>query len=290
MTVTALAPAKINLTLDVVGRRADGYHLLESVMQTVDLYDEITVAPAADDRITLHCDGGIPADGSNTAYKAAVQFREAVGCPQQGFVITVKKQIPSQAGLAGGSTDAAGVLHALNVLTNAELTTAQLCEIGSRIGADVPFCVHGGTVLCTGVGEILAPVTPLPDCGIVLVKPDGGVSTPEAYHLLDTAPHLQHPDSGGLCAALTRGDLPGIAACVGNIFEAPLHLPHTADIGTRLLSGGALTAALSGSGSAVFGLFADLSAATACADTLRETYPHTWVCRPCHGVILEKFA
>lgn len=288
MTVRVLAPAKINLTLDMVGRREDGYHLLESVMQTVGLYDEITVSLADDDRITLYCDGGIPADESNTAYKAVLRFREAVGCVHQGFAVTVNKQIPSQAGLAGGSADAAGVLHALDRLMNTRLPLAKLCEIGSRIGADVPFCVHGGTVLCTGVGEILTPVTPLVDCEIVIVKPDGGVSTPEAYRQLDAAPHLIHPDSGGLCAALSRGALAEIAAHVGNVFEAPLNLPHTAKLISRLQQGGALTAALSGSGSAVFGLFADTTLAHACADALREQYPQTWVCRPCSGVqILE---
>ena len=288
MMVKAFAPAKINLTLDVTGRREDGYHLLCTVMQTVDWYDVVTVSSADDGAVTLNCDGGIPADASNTAYKAAVLFRQAAGCADRGFTVTVEKHIPSQAGLAGGSADAAGVLHALNELTGAGLSVVELCDIGAHIGADVPFCVRGGTVLCTGTGTELAPLPALPDCTVVIVKPDGGVSTPEAYRLLDTAPVLLHPDTHGLCAALQQGGLAGVAACVSNSFEQPLALPHTAGICSRLRAGGALAAALSGSGSAVFGLFENAQTAAACADALAATYAQIRVCHPCPGVKLEK--
>lgn len=287
MKVTALAPAKINLSLDVTGRREDGYHLLRSVMQTVSLYDTVTVSYGEDDRIVLHCDGGIPADEHNTAYKAAALFRQETGCTA-GFVITVKKAIPSQAGLAGGSSDAAGVLAALNELTGAGLSTQALCRLGERIGADVPFCIHGGTVLCTGIGTRLTPQPPLPDCAVVIVKPNGGVSTPEAYRLLDDAPHLSHPDVEGQCAALRRGDLNGVCDRVGNSFEQPLQLPHTAAIRRSLTDGGAAASALSGSGSAVFGLFYDEETARCCARQLQRQYPQTAVCCPCSGIILQK--
>ncbi len=287
MTIKALAPAKINLTLDVVGRRADGYHLLRSVMQTVSLYDTVTVTSTENTTIDLICDGGIPADMSNTAYKAAALFRETVGY-SGGVAITVEKTIPSQAGLAGGSSDAAAVLVALNELTGAGLTVEQLCELGGRIGADVPLCIHGGTVLCTGIGTQLSPLPPLPPCAVVIVKPRGGVSTPEAYRLLDNASVLHHPDTDGMCRALAQRDLQGVAACVGNSFEQPLALPFTADIRDRLTDGGALASALSGSGSAVFGLFTDVESATVAARSLREYYPNTVVCRPCEGILLEK--
>ena len=285
MMVTALAPAKINLTLEITGRRADGYHLLRTVMQTVDLYDTVTVCEA-DQGIHLRCSGGIPADQHNTAYKAAALFLETVGYPG-GVSIDVEKRIPSQAGLAGGSADAAGVLHALNKLTGANLPVERLCELGERIGADVPFCVHGGTVLCTGTGTVLTPLPPMPDCAMVIVKPEGGVSTPEAYRLLDSASSLLCPDTDGVCAALHNGDLPAIACRVGNAFEAPLSLPSTAPICAALYEGGALSAALSGSGSAVFGLFTDTEAATNCAALLSNRYAFATVCRPCSGVLLK---
>ncbi len=283
MKVRALAPAKLNLTLDVVGRRDDGYHLLRSVMQTVDLYDVVTASPRDDGNLCVTCDGGIPADEHNTATRAARLFCEKHGIPCS-FDIVVEKHIPSQAGMAGGSTDAAAVLVALNVLTGAGYPTAQLCEWGAAIGADVPLCVQGGTVLCTGTGTELTPVTPLTTGVFVAVKPTGGVSTPEAYRLLDGAEALHHPDTDGLCRALESGALDDVAACMGNSFEEPIALPHTADIKQRLLAGGALNAILTGSGSTVFGLFRDQETAETCAKTLREHYPQSFVCRPCEGI------
>lgn len=285
MSVTVLAPAKINLTLDVVGKRADGYHTLQTVMQTVSLYDRITVDYAAEG-VTLQCDGGIPCDSTNTAYKAAALFRDAIGYAG-GFTVTVEKGIPSQAGLAGGSADAAGVLHALNRLTGAGLSVNDLCAIGGKIGADVPFCIHGGTVLCTDIGTVLTPVSPLPPCGIVIVKPEGGVSTPEAYRLLDAAEYLLHPNVAAQCEALARGDLRGIAAQVGNTFEQPLCLPETATIRRILAENGALASALSGSGSAVFGLFETEAQAASCVTAFGDRYPFAAACTPCEGVCFE---
>lgn len=284
MKLRVWAPAKVNLTLDVVGRRADGYHLLRSVMQTIDLYDVVTVSAREDGKLHVSCDGGIPADEHNTAYRAAIVFCEHTGV-DCGFDIAVEKHIPSQAGMAGGSADAAAVLVALNVLTKADLSVAQLCDLGAKIGADVPLCVHGSTALCTGTGTELCPVTPLKTGVFVAVKPEGGVSTPEAYRLLDSAESLVHPDTDGLCRALKTQSLTDVAACMGNSFETPLALPHTADIKQRLLNGGALNAILTGSGSTVFGLFADDDAAVACAEQLRATYPQTFVCHPCDGII-----
>ncbi len=282
MSITVLSPAKLNLSLNVVGRRADGYHLLDTVMQTVNVYDRITVdyAPAG---IQLTCDGNVPMDMRCTAYQAAVRFQEATGYTG-GFAVTVEKHIPFEAGLAGGSADAAGVLHALNRLTGAGLSVEKLCEIGSAIGADVPFCVHGGTVLCTDIGTVLTPLAPLPPCYIVVAKPEGGVSTPEAYRLLDTAPSLCSVDVAAQCAAMSRGDLTGVAAQVGNAFEAALNLPYTAPIRQVMADCGALAGALSGSGSAVFGLFDREEQATRCATALQGDYPFVTVCTPCDGV------
>lgn len=286
MKVRAFAPAKINLTLDIVGRRKDGYHLLESVMQTVDLCDTVTVAYADDTDIHLTCDGGIPCDTTNTAYRAAALFRQTVGL-SCGFVITVEKQIPSQAGLAGGSSDAAAVLIALNALTKADLSIDTLCAIGAQIGADVPFCVRGGTVLCTGIGTDLTPLSPMPSCTVVIVKPEGGVSTPEAYRLLDTADRLEHPNTDAMCEAIKRDDLIGIAQHVGNSFEQPLNLPHTATIRRQMDRYGAIASALSGSGSAVFGLFQEKQTAQNAVSALGMDYPQTFLCRPCNGIWYE---
>ena len=286
MKVRAFAPAKINLTLDIVGRREDGYHLLESVMQTVDLCDTVTATYADDENIHLTCDGGIPCDATNTAYRAATLFRQAVGL-SYGFVITVEKQIPSQAGLAGGSSDAAAVLVALNVLTKAELSTDALCAIGAQIGADVPFCVQGGTVLCTGIGTDLTPLSPMTTCTVVIVKPRGGVSTPEAYRLLDTADYLEHPDTDAMCDAIKQGNLIGVAQHVGNSFERPLNLPHTATIRRQMDRYGAIASALSGSGSAVFGLFENEETAQDAVSALSVDYPQTFLCRPCNGIRCE---
>ncbi len=286
MKVRAFAPAKINLTLDIVGRREDGYHLLESVMQTVDLYDVITVAYADDEDIHLTCDGGIPCDATNTAYRAADLFRKTIGI-SDGFIIMVEKHIPSQAGLAGGSSDAAAVLVALNVLTNAGLSTDQLCELGAKIGADVPFCVQGGTVLCTDIGTELTALLPMPTCTVIIAKPESGVSTPEAYRLLDSAKHLEHPNTQAMCEAIRQHNLSGIFKTVGNSFEQPLNLPHTATIRQTMEQYGAYASALSGSGSAVFGLFENDQTAQAALSALTVPFLKTALCHPCNGIHYE---
>lgn len=279
MSITVDAPAKLNLALDVTGRRDDGYHTLRTVMQTIDWCDTVTVDFAVDDAIHLSCDGGIPADERNIAYRAAALFRERTG-RREGYTVTVHKHIPAQAGMAGGSTDGAAVLKALNELTGWPLSQAELLTLAAKLGADVPFCVLGGTVLATGIGTKLTPLPPLPDCTFVVVKPEGGVSTPEAYRLLDGATALLHPDVDALCAALRNGDLDDVIPCMGNSFEAPLALPHTADIVAVLKDNGAAHAMLTGSGSAVFGMFKDKTAAQAAAAALQHTYPLTRVCNP----------
>ena len=279
MSITRCAPAKLNLSLDVCGVRPDGYHELRSVMQTIDWCDTVTVDFAPDEDIHLTCDGGIPADDRNTAYRAAALFRAHTGC-RAGFVIDVCKCVPSEAGMGGGSSDGAAVLRALNDLTGANLPHSDLMTRAARIGADVPFFLIGGTALATGIGAELTPLPPLPPCVFVVVKPPGGVSTPEAYRRLDSSPTLFHPAVEDMVRALERGDLGGVARCVGNSFEASMALPHTAALTAAMRAHGALAAALTGSGSAVFGLFDDDDAASACAAALRPAYPLTRVCRP----------
>ncbi len=279
MSITVHAPAKLNLALDVIGRREDGYHTLRTVMQTIDWCDAVTVDLAADGAIHLSCDGGLPADERNIAYRAAALFRERTGL-REGCTVAIRKHVPAEAGMAGGSTDGAAVLKALNELTGSPLSQAELLALAAQNGADVPFCVLGGTALATGIGTELTPLPPLPDCTFVVVKPTGGVSTPEAYRLLDSAPALLHPDVDGLCTALQNGDLDGVIPCMGNSFEAPLALPHTATIVATLKSNGAAHAMLTGSGSAVFGIFKDKTVADAAAAALQAAYPLTRVCKP----------
>ena len=279
MSITVCAPAKLNLSLDVVGVRTDGYHELRSVMQAIDWCDTVTVDFAPDGDIHLTCDGGIPADERNIAYRAAALFRECTG-RDEGYVIDVRKSIPSEAGMGGGSSDGAAVLRALNELTDAGIPQGDLLALASKLGADVPFCLLCGTALATGTGTDLVPLPSLPDCTFVVVKPAGGVSTPEAYRRLDSAPALLHPDVDGMVDALHRGDLSGVARHVGNSFEAPMALPHTDTVTAVMRAHGARAAALTGSGSAVFGLFDDPAAATACAAALTPAFPLTRVCKP----------
>ena len=282
MKITVKAPAKINLVLDVVGRRADGYHLLETVFQAVDWYDRITVESAKEMHFT--CSGNAPQDERNTAYRAAVLFNERIGCTD-AYHITIDKQIPMQAGLAGGSADAAGVLVALNQLHGEPLSVEQLCEIGAKIGADVPFCVVGGTVLATGVGEQLRPLPALAQGYVVIAKPTDGVSTPEAYRRLDAVQNLPHPSADACCNAIENGDFEAMARTVGNVFETALAIPSCTAIKEQLLQHGALAACMSGSGSAVFGLFREKTLAEQCAKQL--PFETVRVCRPCGGVIVE---
>lgn len=279
MSLTVFAPAKLNLSLDVCGILPNGYHELRSVMQAIDWCDKLTVDFAPDTDIHLTCDGGIPADERNLAYRAAVLFRELTG-RREGYVIDVNKSIPAEAGMGGGSSDGAAVLRALNELTGAGVPLGDLLTAAAALGADVPFFLLGGTALATGTGTDLTPLSPLPDCRFVVVKPEGGVSTPEAYRRLDGAPALLHPDVDGMVAALEAGDLGGVARRVGNSFEVPMALPHTDPITAAMRAHGALAAALTGSGSAVFGLFDSEVAATACADALRQAYPLTRTCKP----------
>lgn len=285
MSVCVKAPAKINLVLDVAGRRDDGYHVLKTVFQTVDWYDRITVDMA--EEMDFSCGGNAPQDATNTAYRAALAFAEYTG-QKAAYRIAVEKHIPAQAGLAGGSADAAGTLVALNELTAAGLTQEELLMLAGKIGADVPFCVMGGTAFATGTGDVLTPLQKFDHGYFVIVKPSGGVSTPEAYRLVDSKEDLYHPSADAFCEALARGDVHGMAAAVGNTFEDALALPDCLKARDLLLQNGAIAACMSGSGTAVFGWFLGREAAQACAANLQPLYAQTRVCVPCDGVQMIK--
>lgn len=287
MTVTAFAPAKINLTLDVTGRREDGYHLVETVMQTVGLYDTVSVSLTKDSGIHFSCNRSeLPTDDSNTVVRAARLFCEDIGVTT-GLTVLLHKHIPSQAGLAGGSADAAGVLAALNVLFGSPLSPDRLLFLASQIGADVPFCLQGGTALATGIGTELTALPTMPDCFVVLVKPEGGVSTPEAYRRLDDSPTLDHPDTQRMLAALREGNREVLFQSLGNVFERAMALPYTEAIRSVLESCGGVSR-MSGSGSAVFGLFTEEAMARTAMERLIKHYPETVLCTPCAGIILQQ--
>ena len=278
------AYAKLNISLDVTERRADGFHDMCMVMQTVSICDELELRPTDTGRIQVKSNFSfIPGDERNLAAKAALGFFEAVGKQGQGLLITLQKSIPVGAGMAGGSADAAAVLRALNRLYGAPLTADALETLAARVGSDVPFCVRGGTALATGRGEKLESLPSLPACKFVVCKPDFSISTPELFRKLDQTGLRCHPDTAGILAALRDGELEPVARRMYNVFEEvdDRRLRTIREIKSVLLDCGALGAIMTGTGSAVFGVFrpdADCSAAVA---ALRAEHGF---CREARGV------
>lgn len=281
MEIRVKAPAKINLSLDVLGKRPDGYHEIATVMQTVDLYDTVTVSDNDSGKVTLSCNvPGIPCDDSNICAKAAYRFFDYCRMEQKGVHIHIDKVIPSQAGLAGGSSDGAATLLALNLLFDAKLKPADLRAVGERVGADVPFCVEGGTRLCTGIGATLKKLPAFHCSDIVICKPDTvSVSTAEAYRKVDALnPHPSYTDE--MVKALYSRDMFLIATTIFNDFELALQIPEVIDIKRVMLQSKARGAGMSGSGSAVFAVFTSSRRAKKCYETLKAQYPQTFLCKP----------
>ena len=258
MTLVEKAPAKINLQLSVGPRRADGYHELASVMQTVDVCDTLTVTAHTGGGMSLTCNHPDLSTGEdNLVYRAAVLFFQRAGIALDGVTIHLHKVIPMQAGLGGGSADAAAALRALRRLYAPALPDSELETMAAALGSDVPFCVRGGTALAAGRGEKLSPLPPLPKCWAVLVKPHEAYSTSAMYRRIDESACYDPLDAAPMVSALTAGDLPGVCAAMTNTFEKVLPPDAaTAALCRRLKEQGAMGAMLSGSGSAVFGLFA----------------------------------
>ena len=269
------AHAKINLTLDVTGKLPNGYHTVRMVMQTVELHDDVTVTKTDTGRITLSCDRPyVPTDGHNLAVRAAEQFFTATGTACAGLHIDLVKRIPVAAGLAGGSTNAAAVLHALNELYQTGCTLDELCEIGVKLGADVPYCVRGGSMLAEGIGEQLTPLPAMPPCWAVLCKPAFSVSTAEVYAQMNGGNLSMRPDTAGMIKALETGDYAGICHRLYNVMETVTARRH-AEIGQIkdiLLSCGADGAVMSGSGPTTFGLFCDVDKAQRAYETLKQSF------------------
>ena len=277
------AYAKLNLSLDVTGRRADGYHDLAMLMQTISLCDELRLRFREDGQVRAGSNlRFIPSDERNLAVRAALRYLEAVGDPGQGLQIELRKQIPVGAGMGGGSADAAAVLRALNRIYENRLNRRELEELAQQIGSDVAFCVAGGTALAEGRGEKLTDLPDLPDCSFVICKPSFSISTPELYKKLDSAPVRIHPDTPGLLTAVLAGDLSSLCRRMYNVFEEidDRRLRTVAELKSRLLDHRAMGAMMTGTGSAVFGVFRRPEEAEAACAALRGTVPFCCTARP----------
>lgn len=284
MKATVKAPAKINLTLDIVGKRADGYHDVAMVMQAVSLYDAVTVETTGEnsDTITVSCPAypDVPTDDSNIVCKAARAFFQTTGIQPRALNITIDKMIPTQAGLAGGSSDGAAVVLALNRLFDAGLKAEEMADICARFGSDVPFCLLGGTMLATGTGTTLKKLCHMPDCTIVICKPEISVSTAAAYAACDAREPKGFLYTDELVKRLYSRDIRGLSTCLYNEFEQVMELPEINEIKKQMLACKALGASMSGSGSAVFAIFLNQKKAEACANILKEKYKKVFLTRP----------
>ncbi len=283
MICTEPACAKLNLALDILGKRPDGYHEMRMVMQSIDLADHVTVSTCPGKEIVVTTDlPYLPKGDGNIAAKAALWFFSSVGMEPEGLAIDIQKNVPVCAGMAGGSSDGAAVLRVLRRLYMPDMTEEQLEEIGALVGSDVPYCVRGGTVLAEGRGERLTDLPPLPPCWLVVCKPSCSVSTPELFAQVRLKKLRCHPDTAGMLNALERQDLEGIARRLYNVFEdvLPRRYAEVFVIKNELLELGAMAASMTGSGPTVFGIFQDQETAAQAAGALSKQYA-AYLCRPC---------
>lgn len=278
MKLTELAPAKLNLTLEVGEKRSDGYHEVQSVMSCAALYDEVTLESGTSGGISMTCDcPGLPLDDKNLCLRAAKLFVQKTGIPCDGLHIELSKRILMQSGLGGGSADAAAVLRGLRKLYRPEMMIKDLERMAAELGSDVPFCVRSVTAMVRGRGEQLLKLPKLPLCWFVICKPEFSFSTAEMYAKLDEIEPVSSIDTLGLIKALEYQDMQEISDRLGNCFEGVLEeSSEIFAIKNRLLALGARNACMSGSGSAVYGLFTQEDEAKAAAAALQKAYPQTW--------------
>ena len=267
------ARAKINLTLDILGVRADGYHEVSMIMQTIELADELELKKFSGG-ISLKLNGGnknIPTDEKNLAWRAAIEFQKFCG-KSLGVAIELTKKVPSAAGLAGGSADAAAVIRGMNRLYELNLTEEELCKIGARVGSDVPFCIIGGTCLAEGRGEILTRLAPIKKFNVILAKPDGEISTPWAYKTYDENPAEIHPPVKKIIDWLASGDYDTAFKNFSNVLEnvAIKKIPRISDYKDKMYAAGAKVALMSGSGPTVFALTDDALTAKKIAANIED--------------------
>jgi len=281
------ARAKINWTLDILGQREDGYHLMDMLMQSVSLADTITLTPASELTLTTGGYPKLPANEHNLAYRAALALQEATGC-RRGAAIHVEKRIPVGAGMGGGSADAAGVLAGLNQLWETGLTQEQLEAIGLTLGADVPFCLRGGLTRTTGIGEKLVSL-PCARCyDLVIIQPCRGLSTRDVFTAYHEKADIPRPATDDAQRALETGDASLLCASLGNVLQSVSQdmRPPIGEAITQLKKRGAITALMTGSGSAVFGVFGSEEAARDAARSLRSRWASTFYCRTCQESII----
>lgn len=266
------AYAKINLGLDVLRKREDGYHEVRMIMQSIKLYDKLTMKKISKDEIQLSTNlGFLPNNDKNLVYKAIKLVKDEYGLTQ-GVKAELEKKIPVAAGMAGGSTDAAAALVGMNRLFHLKLSPQKLMELGAKLGADVPYCVMRGTALSEGIGEILTPLKPIPPCYILIAKPGINVSTRFVYENLEADKLTYHPDIDGMIEAIEQGELKGITDRLSNVLETVTEkkYPIISKIKQSMIENGAMNSIMSGSGPTVFGIFDDKRTAMAALKKVEE--------------------
>lgn len=275
--------AKLNLTLDVLGKREDGYHDIKSVMQAISIRDDVEIDVGTGKPWTLECDQeGIPCDETNLAWKAAKVYCDAMHKDPGGIAIRITKRIPSGAGMGGGSADAAAVLRALNRHYGDPLSIFALAELGAQVGSDVPFCVLCGTAMAEGRGERLRKLPDMPDCIFVVVKPEFSVSTPELYKKIDEVAIPKHPEHQAMESALLAGDLEKVAHNLYNVFDPVVTEEHLElnYIKSLFHQYGAVGYQMTGSGSAVYAIVSEFEVAAVICSMLKGNYPQVYIAKP----------
>lgn len=274
------APGKVNLTLDILGRRPDGYHEMEMLMHAVSLENTVRIIERETPGIRLFCSNpAVPTGEKNLAYQAARMFFEALG-REWGIEIQVEKRVPMEAGMAGGSADAAGVLAGLNALAGRPFSTEELCRMGLRLGADLPFCLTGGAGLVRGIGEKITPLPPLKTGWLVIAKPEQGMKTGSCFAAYDALETVRHPQTDRALRAFCQGDLPALGALLENVLEQAAALPQVRELRRQMCRNGALGSRMTGSGTAVFGLFAEKKQALRCTRQLYQRGGSVFLVRP----------
>lgn len=282
MKIVVKANAKINLLLDITGIKKNGYHSLFTIMQSVSLADTVTVEKTDCNDITVSCDtDGVPTDKRNIVYKCAEKFFEYAGIEEnRGVHIHIDKNVPFCAGMGGGSGDGAAVLVALNKIFKTNYHEKVLCRIGAKVGADIPFCVVGGTALALDTGAVVAPLPDIEGYTIVIVKPNDAVSTKEAYESVDSIENMKHPKNFQMLEFLADGDSENALKLCSNVFEQAFEIKGRVDIKDVFNRNGAAAACMTGSGSAVYGIFKDRKNAEISAEELKKQFENVYICTP----------
>jgi 4-diphosphocytidyl-2-C-methyl-D-erythritol kinase len=290
MKITENAYAKINLSIDIVSRMENGYHSMRMIMQTVSLHDTIDIDCTPGEGIGVSTDlKYLPNDDRNIAARAAAVFFAHTGIKDYRTEIVIQKRIPVCAGLGGGSTDGAAVLRGLNSIFNAGLDQKTLEKLAEAVGSDVPFCIAGGTALAEGRGELLRDIEPLPDCHIVICKPGFAISTPELFKKIIVDKISLRPDTDGIMNALTGASLGNVARRMYNVFEdvLPKGTGAIGEIKSSLLDHSALGAVMTGTGSAVFGIFGDIDDAREAYKDLKRSYKECYLTQPVGRIVIS---